>query len=84
MTNGCELSRWALIDRSARVFQHPGWVPNTVREPMKNSNSKTQEGSDRPLIEGVYEIIQILFGKGSVPLCSVMPILDCEFGGESA
>ena len=47
MTNGCELSRWALVDRSARVLQHPGWVPNTVREPMKKSKPETQEGDDR-------------------------------------
>jgi len=65
MTNGCELSRWALIDRSARVLQHPGWVPNTVREPMKNSNSKTQEGSDRPLIEDIHQINYISLGEGA-------------------
>ena len=65
MTNGCELSRWPLIDRSARVLQHPGWVPNTVREPMKNSNSKTQEGSDRPLIEDIRQINCISLGEGA-------------------
>lgn len=65
MTNGCELSRWALIDRSARVLQHPGWVPNTVQEPMKNSTSKTQEGSDRALIEDIHKINYISLGEGA-------------------
>jgi len=65
MTNGYELSRWALTHRSARVLQHPGWVPNTVREPMKNSTSKTQEGSDRPLIEDIHQINYISPGEGA-------------------
>jgi len=65
MTNGCELSRWALIDRSARVLQHPGWVPNTVREPMENSNPETQEGDDRSLIEDIHQIIYVSLGEGA-------------------
>jgi hypothetical protein len=65
MTIGCELSRWALIDRSARVLQHPGWVPNTVREPMKKSNPETQEGDDRSLIEEIYQINYISHGEGA-------------------
>lgn len=59
MTNGCELGRWALNDRSARVLEHPGWVSNTVREPMENSNSGLQEGSDRSLIEETSQFSQV-------------------------
>jgi len=77
MTNGCELSRWALIDRSARVLQHPGWVPKAVREPMKNSDSRTQEGSDRPLIEDIYQINCISLGEGAAT-CQVCGSSFCE------
>ena len=66
MTNGCELSREALTNRSARVLQHPGWVPNTVREPMKGSNPETKEGDDRQLIEDINQLNRIALGEGAV------------------
>jgi len=70
MTNGCELGRWALIGRGARVLQHPGRVPNTIPEPMENSNSGTQEGSDRPLIEVISQLQPFTLGEGAA-VCEV-------------
>ena len=70
MTNGWELSRWVLNDRSARVLEHPGWVPNTIQEPMENSNSGLQEGSDRSLIEEISQFQLFSLGEGAA-VCEV-------------